>query len=100
MCGITKYSTELADKLRRQLFKTRVFREHRTRYDARDAAKEELALSTWAIHGVCLQCRCWAITTGRCKECGHTYSELPNLSFLCERMVSRQLGIAEREVRK
>lgn len=33
----------------------------------------EIASQTWAVHGVCLSCRCLSITDGRCAECAIVY---------------------------
>ncbi len=71
---MARYSVALSNKLRARLFLPRVFRDSKARYDPRSDADEELARKTWAVHGVCLQCRCWTITVGRCPECSLRYS--------------------------
>ena len=98
------YSTELADRLRRLLFKPRVFRDAKARYDAMDARKEGIAKITWAVHGVCLECRCWSISCGRCPDCAIDYSAIDYSSPIDgsiraararEAMVAKQVQLAK-----
>lgn len=86
-----RYSTELANRLRLCLFKPQTFRDAKARYDAKSDDLEGEALGTWAVHGVCLICRCQAITCGRCVECGRVYSTHNLGSFDSETMVLQQL---------
>lgn len=69
------YSIEMARQLRSRLFQPRVFRDHIARYDRIDDATEQVAAKTWAVHGVCLSCRCLTVMVGRCAECGIDYSQ-------------------------
>lgn len=91
-----KYSTQLADRLRARLFEPQTFRDHKARYDARDARTEGIASKTWAVHGVCASCRCWSITGGRCVDCGIDYSPVGvhSRSIASEEMVRKQLELA------
>lgn len=93
------YSIELADRLRRLLFKPKVFRDAKARYDAMDVRKEAVAKITWAVHGVCLTCRCWCITVGRCPDCGIDYSPPSDGSIRAENardaMVAKQVQLAK-----
>jgi hypothetical protein len=89
------YSIELANKLRALLF-TKCMRDHKARYDARSADLEALAELTWVVHGVCLKCRCWAITVGRCADCGidYTPSDIVRGSLAHEEMCAVQIKAA------
>lgn len=91
------YSIELADKLRRKLFKPRVFREHKARFDALDEQSEQFARITWAVHGVCLECRTRGITCGECKECGQGYSA-GSRSLQSEAEIGVQISLAKKLV--
>ena len=88
-----KFSIELANRLRSRLFK-RVTRDHKVRYDPIDNRSEDFAKLTWAVHGVCLACRCWCITVGRCPECDIDYSGTRNWGEATE-MVQRHITLAE-----
>jgi len=92
----TKYSIQLANKLRFRLFQPEIFRDHKVRYDARGERSEAVARNTWAVHGVCLECRCWSITGGRCVACGIDYSPegTSSRSLASEAKVRKQLELA------
>lgn len=94
-----RYSTELANRLRLHLFKPQTFRDAKARYDAKSDDLEGEALGTWAVHGVCLTCRCQSITCGRCVECGLVYSTHPLYSFASEAMVQEHLHRATKALR-
>jgi hypothetical protein len=95
-----RYSIELAKRLRSHLFHSRVFRDAKGRYDPRDERREAVARETWAVHGICLKCRCWTIMVGVCKECGEVYSETRLASHVGEMMVRKQLEAADKELRE
>jgi hypothetical protein len=68
------YSIRLSDRLVARLFKPPVMRDHRARYDPLNKVSEDVAELTWAVHGICLDCRTWSITAGRCVMCDRNYS--------------------------
>lgn len=67
------YSTELSNRLVNLLFKPPVRRDHKVRHDKLDDRSEGVAKITWAVHGVCLKCRCRCMSVGRCPDCGIDY---------------------------
>jgi len=68
-------------------------REPIVRYNVRPGY-EDIAKKTWAVHGICMSCRAWAISTGRCLQCGDEKEGSQLLGIHAENMVESQVKIA------
>jgi hypothetical protein len=91
------YSTELRNNLQSLLFVRDIKSLSYVTYSVKPEF-EELARQTWAVHGVCLNCKRQSITCGRCPECAIKYSELRGWNS--EKAVQTQLELAARALRK
>lgn len=95
------FSIKLADDIRRCLFARNdhdfIHALGVVTYDVKPGCEEQ-ALKTWAVHGVCLQCKRWTITAGRCAECDLRYNNL--LGFNAEKMVQEQVDLAKTILRQ
>jgi len=97
---LLRFSTELAESLRKRLFKRDdgefLKRGSPVLYIPIEGL-ELMVEQTWAVHGVCPKCHRLSITAARCAECGITYSNL--LGFQAQNMVASQLEKATRFLR-
>ena len=64
------------------------------RYNVRPGY-EDIAKKTWAVHGICMSCRSWAISTGRCLQCDKMQEGSALKGIHAENMVEAQIKLAK-----
>jgi len=104
---MTVYSTQLGNDLRKLLFtrdEAQFIQDGDPVTYALKPGAEALAKATWAVHGVCLNCRRWTVAAGRCAECAIVYraaltDRAALTGFYLERDVGEQCEKAAHAVR-
>jgi hypothetical protein len=100
---MTKYSTEMGNALRRFLFvrndELYLKEGSPVTYDLKPGF-EDLATKTWAAHGVCLNCKRWSLTCGRCPECSIKYHDPTLKGYNAEKAIQAQLELAAQALRR
>lgn len=56
---------------------------------------EDVAKKTWAVHGICMSCKAWAISTGRCLQCDKMQEGSDLKGIHAENMVADQIKFAK-----
>lgn len=96
---MARYSIELGNALRGRLFvrndRQFIADGSPVTYEIKPGS-EALAAQTWAVHGVCLACKRWSISMGRCAECAVTYHDPALRGLNAEWAVRDQIELAAR----
>jgi hypothetical protein len=91
------YSIQLGNALRDRLFTRNdhlfITEGGPVTYEVKPGS-EDAAARTWAVHGVCLACKHWSISAGRC-NCGVSYRDPALTGGYADRAVQDQLNQAK-----